>query len=70
MGRTHSEAVRRLGNVEIAGVASATDDLARTFANQIGVERYTGDYRTLLADPTIEAVHVCTPNAMHEVMTR
>ena len=45
MGRTHSEAVRRLGNVEIAGVASATDDLARTFADQIGVERSTGDYR-------------------------
>src|ERR1700722_3784445 len=70
MGRTHSEAVRRLGNVEIAGVASLTDDLARTFANQIGVERYTGDYRTLLADKTIEAVHVCTPNVLHFPISR
>jgi predicted dehydrogenase len=70
MGRTHSEAVRRLGNVEIAAVASLTDDLARTFANQIGVERYTGDYRTLLDDKTIEAVHVCTPNNMHFPISR
>ena len=70
MGRTHSEAVRRLGNVEIAGVASATDDLARTFAEQIGVDRYTGDYRKLLEDKTIDAVHVCTPNASHFPISR
>ena len=70
MGRTHSEAVRRLGNVEIAGVASLTDELARTFAQQIGVERYTGDYRTLLEDKTIDAVHVCTPNALHFPISR
>ena len=70
MGRTHSEAVRRLGNVEIAGVADTTDDLARAFAAQIGVERYTGDYRTLLDDKTIEAVHVCTPNALHFPISR
>jgi predicted dehydrogenase len=70
MGRTHTEAVRRLGNVEIAGVASATDDLARTFAEQVGIDRYTGDYRTLLADKTIDVVHVCTPNATHFPISR
>ena len=50
MGRTHSEAVRRLGNVEIAGVASATDDLARDFAKQIGVDRYTGEVIEVVYD--------------------
>ena len=70
MGRTHTEAVRRLGNVEIAGVASVTEDLAKTFANQMGIDRYTGDYRTLLADKTIDAVHVCTPNALHFPISR
>jgi predicted dehydrogenase len=65
MGRVHSEAIRRLGHVEVAAIADATQDLAERFARQIGVERATGDYRTLLEDPEIEAVHVCTPNALH-----
>jgi predicted dehydrogenase len=65
MGKVHAEQVRRLGNVEIAAVASATDQLAKDFGDQIGVERTTGDYTTILADPSIEAVHVLTPNALH-----
>jgi predicted dehydrogenase len=65
MGRVHVEQVRRLGNVEVAAVAGETDDLATTFARQMDIERTTADYRTLLADPAIEAVHVCTPNATH-----
>ena len=65
MGRVHSEAIRRLGHVEVAAIADATQELAERFARQIGVERATGDYRTLLDDPEIEAVHVCTPNALH-----
>jgi predicted dehydrogenase len=65
MGRVHTEAIRRLGNVEVAAVADVTADLAERFGRQFGVERATGDYRTLLADPGIEALHVCTPNALH-----
>jgi Predicted dehydrogenases and related proteins len=65
MGRVHSEAIRRLGNVEIAAVAASTEEEARRFADSIGVERGTADYNTILSDPSIEAVHVCTPNALH-----
>jgi predicted dehydrogenase len=70
MGRVHSEAIRRLGNVELAAVAGETEELAKGFGRQIGVERTTGDYRTLLADPEIEAVHVCTPNATHHPISK
>ena len=65
MGKVHAEAIRRLGNVEIAAVASIDEETARKFADSIGVERATGDYRTILADPSIQAVHVVTPNALH-----
>jgi predicted dehydrogenase len=65
MGRVHTEAIRRLGNVEVVAVADVTADLAERFGRQFGVERATGDYRTLLADAGIEALHVCTPNALH-----
>ena len=65
MGKVHSEAIRRLGNVDIVAVAAATADEAASFGRSIGVERTTGDYHSLISDPEIEAVHVCTPNALH-----
>lgn len=65
MGKVHAEAIRRLGNVEIVAVASIDEETARKFADSIGVERATGDYHTILADPSIQAVHVVTPNALH-----
>jgi predicted dehydrogenase len=65
MGRVHTEALRRLGNVEVAGVAGRTAEAARKFADALGIERATGDYHELLRDPEISAVHICTPNALH-----
>jgi predicted dehydrogenase len=65
MGRVHTEAVRRLGNVEVAGVAGRTAEGARKFADNLGIERATSDYHELLADPEIRAVHICSPNELH-----
>ncbi|MEO7143063.1 MAG: Gfo/Idh/MocA family oxidoreductase [Bryobacteraceae bacterium] len=65
MGKVHTEAIRRLGNVEVVGVAAHTLQEAQAFADAVGIPRATADYRTLLADPEIDAVHVCTPNALH-----
>ncbi|NDJ13444.1 MAG: gfo/Idh/MocA family oxidoreductase [Acidobacteriia bacterium] len=70
MGRVHSEGIRRLGNVEIVGIAASSADKARAFADEISVARATGDYRELLADPEIDAVHICTPNALHFPMSK
>jgi len=70
MGRVHTEGVRRLGNVEVVGIAASSADKARKFADELGVERSSGDYRELLADPSIDAVHVCTPNALHFPMAK
>ncbi|MEO8097347.1 MAG: Gfo/Idh/MocA family oxidoreductase [Acidobacteriota bacterium] len=49
MGRVHLEALRRLGNVDAYSVASRIDDAVRT----------------TLGDPSVTAVHICTPNASH-----
>jgi predicted dehydrogenase len=65
MGRVHTEGIRRLGNVEVAAIAASSEEKARKFADELGVEGASGDYRTLLADPSIDAVHICTPNALH-----
>ena len=69
MGRVHTEAIRRLGNVEVATIAGVSDEEARVFGESLGIERTTGDYRRALADPNIDAVHVCTPNALHHTVS-
>jgi predicted dehydrogenase len=65
MGRVHTEGIRRLGDVEVAGIAARTAGQARKFADELSIDRATGDYRELLADSTIDAVHICTPNSLH-----
>src|SRR5580693_964945 len=70
MGRVHTEGLRRLGNVEVAGIAARTMDQARRFADELSIERATGDYREFLADPEIDAVHICTPNNLHFPMAK
>jgi predicted dehydrogenase len=65
MGRVHTEALRRLGNVEVTSVAGSSIERARKFAEEVSIQHATGDYRELLTDPNIDAVHICTPNALH-----
>jgi predicted dehydrogenase len=65
MGRTHTEAIRRLGNVEVAAVAAITEDEARRFAAANSIEWATADVDAVLKDPSIDGVHICTPNNLH-----
>ena len=70
MGRVHTEGVRRLGNVQVAAIAASSQSNAQKFADELSIPYATGDYRDILADPTIQAVHVCTPNALHYPMAK
>jgi predicted dehydrogenase len=63
MGRVHLEAVRRLGQVEVAAIAGRNADAARRLGAGFSTPTITGDYREILRDPAIDAVHICTPNA-------
>jgi predicted dehydrogenase len=65
MGRTHTEQIRRLGNVEVAAVVGISQDEADRFAKANYIEKATANVDEVLADPTIDAVHVCTPNNLH-----
>ena len=65
MGRVHLEAIRRLGNVQVVALASLEEDVARRMAAQFSVGRVEADYRKVLEDPSIDAVHICNPNAQH-----
>ncbi|MCC7174010.1 MAG: Gfo/Idh/MocA family oxidoreductase [Bryobacterales bacterium] len=65
MGKVHTEAIRRLGNVEVAAIAGVSEEEARGFGAAVGIGVTTGDYRTVLSDASIDAVHICTPNVLH-----
>ena len=65
MGRTHLEALRRVENVDVVEVAATSLEKARAVAAGYNVLNATGDWRDVIADPSIEAVHIATPNDSH-----
>jgi predicted dehydrogenase len=65
VGRVHLEGIRRLGYVELYAIGEPQIDKAKQLADEFGVERTEADYHRILADPAVDAVHICTPNALH-----
>ncbi|RFU60118.1 Gfo/Idh/MocA family protein [Bacillus sp. V59.32b] len=65
IGPTHIEAIRRLGFVEVIGLAESSQESAEKKAAELGIPKAYGDYREMLKDPEIQVVHNCTPNHLH-----
>jgi predicted dehydrogenase len=65
MGRTHLEALRRVENVDVVEVAATSQDKARHAAAGYNVLNATGDWHDVVADPSIDALHITTPNDLH-----
>ena len=70
MGRVHVEALRRLGSVDLYEIADQELGAARRLAAQFPVKRVDTDYHRILDDPALDAVHICTPNALHFAMAK
>lgn len=70
VGRVHVENIRRQAEAEVVAIADQTADLAAQFGRMLGIARTSGDYRELLDDPAIDAVHICTPNHTHFAIAR
>lgn len=65
VGPHHVDAVRRLGFVDIVGVAGSSEASARKKADALGAQKAYGNYERLLDDPDIQVVHIATPNDLH-----
>jgi predicted dehydrogenase len=65
VGPHHVDGIRRAGYADV--VALGGTDAARTQARarDLGVPRATTDIDSLLTDPDIDVIHICTPNALH-----
>jgi len=70
IGPAHIEALRRLGNIEVAALAEYSEDAAKSKAEALGIEHHYGDYKKLLEDKDIESVHICSPNHLHYEMAK
>jgi predicted dehydrogenase len=65
MGRVHLEALRRVENVDVVEVAATSLDKAHAAGAGYNILNMTGDWHDVIRDPSIDAVHVATPNVSH-----
>lgn len=69
IGTVHVEALRRIG-VNVRGVLGSTLDRGAARAATLGVPKAYASLDDLLDDPTVDAVHVTSPNDLHLPQTK
>ncbi len=69
IGPAHIEALRRIPGIEVVAVSETTEELAKSKAEQLGIQKYFGDFNELLNED-IDCVHICTPNYLHFEMAK
>src|SRR5688572_23449876 len=61
---------KELPGLSVAAVASRSLERAQAFAAAQGISRSFGSYQALLDDPSIDAVYVALPTALHAEWVR
>ena len=69
IGPAHIEALRRIPGIEVMAVSETSEELAKSKAEQLGIEKYFGGFNDLLKE-NIDCVHICTPNFLHFKMAK
>ena len=69
IGVAHVEALRRLG-VEVGGVVGSTPARASVKAEAIGLPAVYESVEALAADPSIDVIHIASPNQAHADQVR
>src|ERR1700675_1380365 len=64
IGTVHVEALRRIG-VNVRGVLGSKPGRGAARASALGVPKAFASLDDLLADPSVEVVHVTSPNDLH-----
>jgi predicted dehydrogenase len=69
IGTVHVEALRRIG-VDVRGVLGSTPERGAARADALGVRHAYPTLDDLLADDTVDVVHVTSPNDLHRSQAR
>ncbi|MDQ1571689.1 MAG: hypothetical protein QOF79_2363 [Actinomycetota bacterium] len=64
MAAVHSRA-SRASRARLVGIVSSRPERSQAAAVELGIERSFDSLDELLADDSIDVVHICTPNAQH-----
>jgi len=65
---SYAASLRQIPGVELVAVADDNEVRGRDYATRLGTT-FHAEYRELLADPSIEAVVICSENARHRELT-
>jgi predicted dehydrogenase len=65
IARTFARDLRLVPGAVLAAVGSRSRERATAFAEELGFASAYGSYEELLADPSVDAVYVATPHALH-----
>ncbi|HEX5235029.1 MAG TPA: Gfo/Idh/MocA family oxidoreductase [Silvibacterium sp.] len=68
MGRVHLEALRRVEFVDVAAIVGRNAVAAEKLGSAFGIPHLAPE--AILQDPSIQAIHICTPNAQHFSMAQ
>ncbi|HLQ48497.1 MAG TPA: Gfo/Idh/MocA family oxidoreductase, partial [Candidatus Dormibacteraeota bacterium] len=69
IGTVHVEALRRIG-VQVRGVLGSTPERGAARAEALGVGHTYPSLDAILADDTVDVVHVTSPNHLHHPQTK
>ena len=70
IGPHHVDAVRRGGYADVVVLVDRDPQRGPLTARSLGVERAVTDIEAVLGDPSIDVVHICTPNHTHVALAR
>ncbi|MCF8260914.1 MAG: Gfo/Idh/MocA family oxidoreductase [Melioribacteraceae bacterium] len=65
MGGAHIEALQRIGGVDVVAISSDDRPSAKALQEKYSIEKFYEDWRDVMTDGEIQAVHNCTPNFLH-----
>ena len=66
IGRFYTMSLQKLPGVEVSMVCAATDDEARNFAEEFGIQRWSSSIEQAVNDPETDTVVVGLPNYLHK----
>lgn len=64
-GERHAQAYSRHHAVDFVAVCDLNGERAKAISEKYGAQRWTSDYREVLADPSVRAVSIATPDHLH-----
>lgn len=65
IGPAHIEALRRIGSVDVHGIASLDTEGAKALAGKYSIPNVYARWQDAVMDREIDVIHNCTPNNLH-----